>query len=38
MDEEIETLLMWLEGIDASLLRIADSFDALLSEIQEEDE
>lgn len=38
MDEEIEAFFKWLEGIDGSLGRIADSFDALLGEIEEEDD
>lgn len=38
MDEEDEMLLIWIEGIDASLGRIADSFDSLLDKIQEEDD
>ena len=38
LDEEIEVLLAQIRSIATSLERIADSFDALLSEIQEEDD
>jgi hypothetical protein len=38
MDEEVEVLLAQIRSIATSLERIAGSFDALLGEIQEEDD